>query len=176
MGVEGGEVVLADRGQEQAGGVEGWRHAPIIARSGGGADGAGVAGAPDGGGADDGAGVGGLDHQALADVHADVVDGARVAGVVGEEDQVAGDQAEGVDRAQAGVGGELGAGDPGDGDPGGGVGEAGQAGAVEGAGAFGAPDVGEPSWPRATATALRAAAEARPSRTGAVPAARASAR
>src|SRR4029450_3334252 len=114
----------------------------IIARSGGGADGAGVAGAPDGGGADDGAGVGGLDHQALADVHADVVDGAGVAGVVGEEDQVAGDQVERVDRAHAGVGGELGAGDPGDGDPGGGVGEAGQAGAVEGAGAVGSPDVG----------------------------------
>src|SRR4029453_8527002 len=113
-----------------------------MCRSGGWADGAGVAGAPDGGGADDGAGVGGLDHQALADVHADVVDGGGVAGVVGEEDQVADDQVEGVDRAQAGVGGELGAGDPGDGDPGGGGGEAGQAGAVEGAGALGAPDVG----------------------------------
>src|SRR4029450_1764655 len=114
----------------------------IIAWSGGGADGAGGAGAPDRRGADHGAGVGGLDHQALADVHADVVDAGGVARVVGEEDQVAGDQVERVDRAHAGVGGELGAGDPGDGDPGGGVGEAGQAGAVEGAGAVGAPDVG----------------------------------
>ena len=75
----------------------------MIARLGGGADGAGVARAPAGGGADDGAGVGGLDHQALADVHADVVDGAGAARVVGEEDQVAGDQVERVDRLFADV-------------------------------------------------------------------------
>jgi hypothetical protein len=37
-----------------------------------------------------------------------MVDGAGVAGIVGEEDQVAGDQVEGVDRAHGGVGGELG--------------------------------------------------------------------
>ena len=86
--------------------------------------------------------VWGLDHQALADVHADVVDAAGAARVAGEEDQVPGDQVERVDRAHAGVGGELGARHPGDGDPGGGVGEAGQAGAVEGARAVGAPDVG----------------------------------
>jgi hypothetical protein len=36
--------------------------------------------------------VGGLDHQALADGHADVVDGVGAARVVGEEDQVADDQ------------------------------------------------------------------------------------
>jgi hypothetical protein len=33
-----------------------------------------------------------VDHQALADVHADVVDGRRVGRVVGPEDQVAGAQ------------------------------------------------------------------------------------
>ena len=156
--------------------MEGWRHAPIFSRSGGGADGAGVAGAPDGGGADDGAGVGGLDHQALADVHADVVDGAGAAGVVGEEHQVAGYQVAGVDRAEAGVGGKLGARDARDGEPRGGVGEAGQARAVEGGRTLGAPDIGEPSWARATATALRAAADARPSRSGATPDLRAPAR
>jgi hypothetical protein len=31
VGVEGGEVLLPDRGQDEAGGVEGWRHGPIIA-------------------------------------------------------------------------------------------------------------------------------------------------
>ena len=65
-----------------------------------------------------------------------------VAGVVGEEHQVAGDQVRRVHRAHAGVGGELGPRDPRDGDPGGGVGEAGQPRAVEGAGALGAPHVG----------------------------------
>jgi hypothetical protein len=37
--------------------------------------------------------VWGVHHQALADVHADVVDGRRVGRVVGEEHQVAGAQA-----------------------------------------------------------------------------------
>src|SRR4029450_10366333 len=54
--------------------------------------GAGEALAPDGGDPDDVAGVGGMDHQAVADVHADVVDGGRGGGVVGVEDQVAGEQ------------------------------------------------------------------------------------
>src|SRR4029453_17453463 len=58
---------------------------------GGGADGADEVAAQERGDADVGAGVGGVDHVAGADVDADVVDGGRVGGVVGVEDQVARD-------------------------------------------------------------------------------------
>src|SRR6266545_382324 len=69
------------------------------------------------------AGVGGMDHQAVADVQADVVDGGRVAGVVGVEEQVAGEQVRHVD---VGTGVPLGARHPRDRRPRGAVGRAGQ--------------------------------------------------
>src|SRR4029450_7333676 len=74
-------------------------------RSAGGPDGPDVVAAADRGDADPGPGVGGLDHGAAADVHADMVDGAGVAGGVGADHQVAGGEAA---KADPGAGGPLG--------------------------------------------------------------------
>src|SRR4029450_10264309 len=80
-------------------------------RSAGRSDGAGVVVPADGGDADPGPGIGGIDHGAAADVHADVVDGARV---VGEEHEVPRSQAAEADvRAGAPLGpADLGQPDP----------------------------------------------------------------
>src|SRR5918999_173498 len=107
-------------------------------RSPGRADGADVVVAADGGDSDPGPGIGGLDHGPAADVHGDVVDGGRVADVVGEEDQVAGGEAAEADPP-AGV--PLGAAHPRQPHTGPAVGGHDQPGAVIGAGAGRAPHV-----------------------------------
>src|SRR5829696_2563712 len=107
-------------------------------RSAGRTDGTDVVAAADGGDADAGPGIGGFDHCTTADVHADVVDGPRVPGVVGEEHQVAGSEAA---KADPGAGAELGPADPGQPDPGAAVGGHDQAGAVVAARAGRAPHV-----------------------------------